>query len=130
MPDDWTSGPDQTVQLGAGPGLRFDRDVITVRAGSRIALTFSNNDGMQHNVVIVQPGAADAVGRRAVQLGVDAEALDYVPRTDEVLFHSSLLDGGAAETIYLQAPDTPGDYPFICTFAGHYTVMRGILRVE
>lgn len=130
MPADWEGGPDQTAQLGTEPGLSFDKSVLTVQAGSHVALTFTNDDEMQHNVVIVEPGAADAVGRAALQLGLQAEALEYVPRMDEVLYHTSLVAASQSETIYFQAPDTPGEYQFICSFAGHYITMRGILRVE
>ncbi len=130
MPTSWEDGPDQTVQLGTEPGLSFDKGELAVQAGSRVALTFTNDDEMQHNVVIVKPGAADAVGRAVLQLGLQAEALEYVPPTDEVLYHTSLVGASQSQTIYFQVPDTPGEYQFICSFAGHYITMRGILRVE
>ncbi|MEX0770486.1 MAG: plastocyanin/azurin family copper-binding protein [Balneolaceae bacterium] len=129
MPADWSQGPDQTLQLGTQPGLRFDREEMTVEAGSKIALTFSNEDDMLHNVVIVEPGAADPVGSQAMQLGLEGDALGYVPQMEEVLFHTSLLEPNESETIYFQVPDTPGDYQFVCTFPGHHITMRGILRV-
>lgn len=130
MPSDWANGPDRRIQLATEPGLRYDQDIITVEAGSKIAFTFENDDDMAHNVVIVEPETADDVGTAAMRLGLDAGALEYVPLVDEVLFHTSMLEPGQTETIYFEVPDTPGDYVYVCTFPGHYITMRGILRVE
>lgn len=129
MPAEWEGGPDVRIQLATEPGLRYDQEVISVKTGSRIAFTFNNDDDMVHNVVVTEPGMADEVGVAAMNLGLDADALEYVPGMDEVLYHSSMLQPGAVETIYFKVPETPGDYQFVCTFPGHYITMRGILRV-
>lgn len=130
MPESWTDGPDRTIRLGTRPGLRFDIERIEVEAGSRIALTFDNDDTMLHNVVIVRPGTADEVGEMAMNLGLDGDALEYVPNTDDVLFFTSMLQPGAVETIYFRAPESPGTYTYVCTFPGHHIIMRGELVVR
>jgi len=130
MPSEWVDGPDRRINLGTEAGLRFDQDLITVHAGSRVALTLTNSDDMFHNVVIVEPDAANPVGVAAMNLGLDADALEYIPRMDEVLYHSSMLGPGQTETIYFVVPEEPGDYEFVCTFPGHHISMRGIFRVE
>jgi azurin len=94
-----------------------------------VKLTFKNTDDMLHNVVFTMPGAANEVGEQALNMGLDGERLNYVPANPKVLFHTSLLQPGKSETIYFTAPDKPGDYPFVCTYPGHYLVMRGILKV-
>lgn len=129
MPPEWEGDPDMRIQLATGPGLRYDREVIRVQAGSKIAFTFNNDDDMVHNVVITEPGMADDVGVAAMNLGLDADALEYVPKMDEVLFHTSMLQPDQMETIYFAVPETPGDYEFVCTFPGHHFTMRGILQV-
>ncbi|MCC5906442.1 MAG: hypothetical protein JJU13_09560 [Balneolaceae bacterium] len=129
-PADWADGPDARIQLATEPGLLYDRDLIEAEAGSRIALTFTNDDDMAHNVVIVEPGKADEVGEAAMNLGLDADALEFVPRVDDVIYHTSMLEPGQTETIYFVVPDKPGDYEFVCTFPGHHFSMRGILRVR
>ena len=40
---------------------------------------------------------------------------------------AACLGGNAARAA---APQTPGDYDFLCTVPGHATVMRGVLRVR
>lgn len=128
-PAGWDTEPDVRIQLATEPGLQYDQNLITVQAGSRIAFTFENDDDMAHNVVITLPESADSVGEAAMNLGLDADALEFVPRMDEVLFHTSMLQPGQSETIYFEIPDTPGDYDFVCTFPGHHISMRGVLRV-
>ncbi len=130
MPTGWNGEADMTVELATRPGLMYDRELIEVSAGSKVALTFENDDDMAHNVVITVPGAADSVGEAAMNLGLDSDALEYVPRDENVLYHTSMLEPGQSETIYIEIPDQPGDYQFVCTFPGHYVNMRGILRVS
>ncbi|MEX0686746.1 MAG: plastocyanin/azurin family copper-binding protein [Balneolales bacterium] len=129
MPANWNNGADLTIQLGTLPGLRFDMDEITVEAGSKVALTFSNNDDMLHNFVIVQPETADLVGTHAMKLGLEGAELEYIPTSEEVLFHTSLLKPGEVETIYFVVPEETGNYEYVCTFPGHHLNMRGILKV-
>jgi azurin len=40
-----------------------------------------------------------------------------------------LINPGKNYTITFKVPATPGDYPYLCTFPGHWRTMNGILRV-
>ncbi|MHC4994347.1 MAG: plastocyanin/azurin family copper-binding protein [Planctomycetota bacterium] len=40
-----------------------------------------------------------------------------------------MLDNGDSETIEMTAPTEPGKYEFVCTFPGHYILMRGVMHV-
>ena len=128
MPKDWTQ-PDRVLKLGTKPGLKFDVTNFEVKAGSKVRLIFNNNDDMTHNVVIVAPGAADEVGNLALNLGLKGSEMSYVPNSSKVLFHTALIGPDATESIYFVAPTTPGEYSFICSFPGHASVMRGIIKV-
>lgn len=128
MPADWKQ-PDKVLKLGTKPGLKFDLNNLEVKAGSKVRLVFNNNDDMTHNVVIVSPGAADEVGNLALQLGLKGSQMNYVPVNSKVLFHTALLQPGTSESIYFVAPSKPGEYMFVCTYPGHASVMRGILKV-
>lgn len=130
MPSSWEGGADLTIRLGTQPGLRYDIEEIEVNAGDKIELVFDNDDDMQHNVVIVQPETADEVGEAAMQLGLQGGAMNYVPDSDNVLYHTSVLMPGRSETIYFTAPETPGTYTYVCTFPGHHIIMRGRLVVR
>ena len=130
MPADWTSGPDQTLTIGTKPGLKFDTDQLEVKAGSRVKLVFNNNDDMLHNFVITTPGAANMVGEAALKLNLNGPKMNYVPNTPNVLYHTNILQPESAESIYFTAPTTPGDYQFVCSFPGHYSLMQGTLKVK
>lgn len=129
QPSDWTSGPEQVIVMTPIPGLKFNINSVTVKAGSKIKLTFRNTDDMLHNIVITSPNAADDVGNLALNMGLNGERLFYVPNTSKVLYNTALLQPGKSESIYFTAPDKPGDYPFVCTYPGHYIIMRGIMKV-
>ena len=130
IPADWTNGPDQTITIGTKPGLKFDTDKLEVKAGSRVKLVFNNNDDMLHNFVITKPGEANAVGEAALNLGLNGPKLSYVPNTPKVLYHTNILQPETAESIYFVAPTEPGNYQFVCSFPGHYSLMQGTLVVK
>jgi azurin len=100
-----------------------------VKAGSRVKVVFNNNDDMLHNFVVVKPGMANPVGEAALRLNLNGPKMQYVPNSPNVLYHTNLLQPESAETIYFVAPTEPGDYQFVCTFPGHYTVMQGTFKV-
>ena len=117
------------IVIGTIPGLKFDQTLLTVKAGSKVKITFKNSDDMLHNFVIAKPGTADSVGSRALKLGLKGESMSFVPTSADVLFHTKLLHPKESETIYFIAPKKPGQYPYVCTYPGHYLVMRGMLKV-
>lgn len=129
MPSSWTKGPDQTITIGTKPGLKFDAAPIQVKAGSKIKLTFNNNDDMLHNLVLVTPDQAIAVGEAAFKMGLEATKNDYVPKTEKVIAHTKLLQPMSSETIYFTVPSKPGVYTIVCTFPGHYYVMQEKFKV-
>ena len=129
MPASWTGGPDQVINIGTVPGLKFDISEIQVKAGSRIRINLNNNDDMLHNLVITKPGTANAVGEAGLNLGLKGTEMNYVPKSDAVLFHTNIVEPEKSESIYFIAPKTPGIYQYLCTFPGHYTLMQGKLKV-
>ena len=112
--------------------LKFDKTELTVTAGEKVKLLFVNPDGAlhPHNVLIVKPGTAVRVGMLANRKMSDPEFMKNPnPKTQDVLFASKLLQAGEQEVIDFKAPSEPGDYPYVCTYPGHWAVMKGILKV-
>jgi azurin len=121
------------VKLSALPAkMLFDLDTISVRQGRLVSLTFENRDLMPHNVVIVQKGSAQKVGEAADAMAKQPDGFErhFVPRIPEVLFSTPLIEGGKSFNLNFTAPEQSGDYPFICSFPGHWQVMKGILKVK
>jgi azurin len=130
LPAHWEDGAELTIRMGTEPGLKFSVTDMTVEAGTRIKLIFSNPDDMPHNFILTQPGQADRVGEAALKLGVRGMELNYAPDLPAVLYYTKLLQPGTSQTLYFEAPAEPGVYPYVCTYPGHYVTMRGVLRVK
>ena len=112
-------------------GLKYDKEMIKAKAGEGLELKFVNMDGIQHNLVLIKPGTAEKVGTAADKMMSDPNAAKkhYVPDMPEILEFTPVLASEEAFIIHLRAPSEPGDYPYICTFPGHWRVMKGVLRV-
>jgi azurin len=131
VPGDWAGDEgDKTILLGTLPGLKFDTTLLTVKAGSRVRLVFRNADDMLHNFVLCAPGRGQIVGEAALALGIDGATKNFVPETNDVLYHTALTPPDSTDTIFFTAPTATGDYDYVCTFPGHSVTMKGILRVE
>lgn len=130
MPGSWLNGPDQEVVIGTIAGMKYDKKMVTVKAGSKIKLTLKNPDDMMHNLLIVKPGSVDKIATMAEKLGLKGMSMAFVPESDDVLAHTSLLEPGSSDAIYFVIPDVPGDYTFVCTFPAHAATMQGVFRVE
>ncbi len=127
------SGNGFQVNLSVVPDMmQYTEKLITVKAGQKVVIFFDNPDGMQHNLLIIKPGTLQKVGKAADDMLRDPKAADkqYVPSIPEILHYTRLLNTGESVSLEFIAPDQPGDYPYVCTFPGHWRGMNGILRVE
>ena len=114
----------------------YDIKEFTVKAGQKVKLTLVNPaesvTRQPHNIIIVKPGKKDVVGMAANAGLTDPDFLtkkQCVPESDDVLFHSKLVQPGAEETIEFTAPAEAGDYPYLCTYPGHWALMNGVMKV-
>jgi azurin len=111
--------------------MKYDLKNFTVPAGKPVEIIFENPDFMQHNLVITQQGAMETVGRSADKLAADPNGaeMQYVPSMPEVLFSTKLVNPQESVTLRFTAPAKPGDYPYVCTFPGHWRIMNGVMKV-
>lgn len=122
------------LELGVIPNvMQFDKKELTCKAGEKITLKFFNKAcALQHNFLLLKPGSKDAVGALADKMLSDPQSLAklYVPDSPDILVKPNKLIGiGQTDTIEFTAPAEPGDYPYICTFPGHWRLMNGVLKV-
>lgn len=112
--------------------MKFDQDTFRVKAGDKIVLEIDNLDGMEHNLLIAKPGTLEKVGAAADAMLRDPKASEkfYIPEIPEVLFSTKMIGPQELYTLTFTAPTTPGNYPFACTFPGHWRMMNGIMVVE
>jgi putative membrane-bound dehydrogenase-like protein len=111
--------------------MQFDKKEFTVRAGQKVILVLENPDGMQHNLVIIKPGTLEKVGAAADVLARDPKGAEknYVPQVPEVLHATKLVGTDESFVLEFTAPAASGDYPFVCTFPGHWRGMNGVMKV-
>ena len=111
--------------------MKFNKTTFTVKAGQTVILNLENPDFMQHNLVIAKPGTMKKVGAAADQMVQDPNGAEknYVPAIPEVLFATKLLNPEEKVTLKFIAPAKPGDYPYLCTFPGHWSIMNGVMKV-
>lgn len=110
--------------------MQYDKKEIIIKAGVDVTLIFENPDGMPHNLLIISPGSLETVGKAADDMlrNPDAAEKQYVPNIKEVLHHTSLVNSGESAVLKFTL-DTAGEYPFVCTFPGHWRGMHGVIKV-
>ncbi len=125
-------GPFQEVSISINQSaMTYTVSSITAKPNDAIRITLTNNGDVLHNVVIIQPGSIDRVGAQVEAMAKVplAEEHSYLPSTPDILFWMKLVETNKTGTLEFYAPARPGDYPFLCTFPGHWQTMRGVLHV-
>ena len=119
------------ITIETGSNLSFAIRSVHVEPGELIEFTLSNPDVVPHNWALVKPGTLKRVGDLANRLISDPEAAigHYIPESTDVLAYTDVVLPKEQFTIYFNAPDQPGHYPFLCTFPGHWRVMNGEMIV-
>lgn len=116
-----TADVELTIQLNDNyfGGNPSEPPTWTIAADQTVALALNNQGGLRHNWAIVEAGA-DVPEPFREGTGSHAELL---------LFDSGKLSGGDSGEALFEAPPA-GSYQIICTVAGHYPAMQGVLVVE
>lgn len=111
--------------------MRFDITTIVVEAGKPFEIVFENVDMMPHNVVVMQGGAREEIGKKADAMDPtpDRQGRAFVPDDNRILAATRLVEPGQKETLKMKAPDAPGDYEYVCTYPEHWMNMWGRLVV-
>ena len=124
---------DKTITLNTVPQkMAYDRTILHAMAGENLEITLKNTDEMPHNLVLLEEGKLEDFGALVDQFleSPDAAQHEYVPQSRYVLAYTKMLDPGEEGSIRFKVPEKPGDYPFVCTFPGHWRLMQGVLKVS
>ena len=120
------------ISLATVPSrMAYDTKELTVAPGTPVCITMSNPDTLQHNLLLVAPGAMAEMGIAGDRMGETAagKACQFVPDSPKVLAVMGLVEPGATGEIWFVAPMKPGTYPYVCTYPGHWRMMNGKLKV-
>lgn len=114
--------------------MKFNIEVIEASPGEEIRINFHNigrmpKQTMGHNWVLFKK-ISEADLNKLVMEAAQA-APDHLPKDrSAILVHTNILGPGQSESITFKVPTEPGEYPFACTFPGHFALMRGKLIVK
>ncbi|MGK6351941.1 PVC-type heme-binding CxxCH protein [Parapedobacter sp. DT-150] len=123
---------DESITIKAIVGeMKYDVTNFTAKAGQTLKIIFENPDHMQHNLLILKPGTLATVGQAADELAKQPNGaeMQYIPNTSDVLFSTPLVNPEGRYELTFTVPATPGEYPYVCTFPGHWRIMQGVMRV-
>lgn len=111
--------------------MRYDIPFFAVEAGKSVQIVLENHDLMPHNLVITVPEALKEVAQLGLQAGPNNgwNNLPYVPESEKVLHATAMVPADQQATLTFTAPDTPGEYPYVCTFPQHWYRMYGVMVV-
>ena len=119
------------IILNSDDLMRFDKNILLVQSGQKITLTLNHVGKMDksimgHNFVLLKKDV-DVIA--FAEKAVLAKNNEYIPEGDEVIVYTKLLGGGESDTITFDAPEK-GYYTYLCTFPGHWGLMKGKLVVK
>ena len=127
---------DHEITISGNDTMQFDIKNFDVTAGNKVKIIFKNTGklpkiAMGHNLVLLKKGVtAIAFGQKA--LGAGANAVNPLPDSlkGDVIANTKLLGPGEEEIVTFTAPSEKGAYEYVCTFPGHFAMMRGTMTVK
>jgi azurin len=123
----------RTIEITANDQMKFSVATIEAKAGEELKVVLENvgmlpKQAMGHNWVLLKAGTDVAAFGAA---SATAAATDYIPPAlkDQVIASIHVLGPKEKGDVTFKAP-APGEYPFICSFPGHFALMKGTLTVK
>ena len=127
---------DCATTVSSDDALRFKPEKIEIPLACKTFTVTLQHTGrlpklaMGHNWVLAQLKDLDGVARTGMLTGADNHYVD--PKDARVLAHTSVVGGGESTSVTFDTTKlvTGERYGFICTFAGHSPVMRGVIVLK
>lgn len=126
---------EKNVDIVGKDNLKFSVERITAKPGESVTVKLTTDtampaQAMSHNWVLLTAKADPQAFSNAAMTARDN---DYIPadKSGQIIAHTEMLAGGKSDTVTFKAPSKPGEYPYICTFPGHFAAgMKGTLIVK
>jgi azurin len=127
------AGP-REIDLTANDTMHYDTTALTASPGEALKVVLTNVGVspitvMGHNWILLKPGTDYVAFATAASQAKDT---GYIPAAlqDQIIAKIDLLGPRKSGEADFNAPTTPGDYPYLCSFPAHYLNMHGILTVK
>ena len=125
----------RVIDINATDDMKFSVTNITAKPGETLLVRLHiiskmPKVAMSHNFVLFNAGTTEKQLADFAAAGMAKGPVTFIPDNMKSLVVASTLMGGAGEVVEttFTVPKTPGTYPYICSFTGHYLVgMKGTL---
>jgi azurin len=125
----------RTVEIVGTDDMKFNTTTIDAKRGEQLRIKLVAKGAMpkiamSHNVVVLKKEADAAAFATAA---ASARATDFIPAANkgDVIAHTPLAGNGETVEVVFKVPAVAGNYPFLCSFPGHFVVgMKGNLVVK
>lgn len=125
----------KVVEMKGTNQMKFTVTKITAKPGQKITVKLTTVSdlppaAMSHNFVLLKASANPSSFAMAAMKSKDN---GYIPAKlkGKIIAHTDLASGGETVTVTFTAPEKSGEYPYICTFPGHFSGgMKGTLVVQ
>ena len=127
---------DCATGIESDDALRFSSEKIEIPSACKNFTVTLKHTGrlpklaMGHNWVLAKLSDLDGVARTGMLAGADHSYVD--PKDTRVLAYTGVVGGGESTSVTFDtAKLIPGErYGFVCTFAGHSPLMRGVIILK
>jgi azurin len=125
----------QKVEVTVNDQIRYSAKTIDAKVGVPIEITLRHTGkipkaNMSHNMVILKPGSMVAmISARCVGAKDKNYVADDAETKAAVVVASPQLGPGESYVLRF-TPTQAGEYPFLCTYPGHFGEMNGVIVVK
>lgn len=129
-----TQAASRVIEVTGDDTMKFSVAQIEAKPGEALEVVFTNagtvpREAMAHNFVLLKPLSDDQIAAFAASAA--AKSPSFLPDDESlILAHTKTLGPKESDKVDFTAPTAPGEYPYICTFPGHYMLMHGKLIVK
>jgi azurin len=125
----------RTVEIVGTEDMKFSLATINAKPGEQIKVRLVVKGSMPkiamaHNFVLLTKGAKVVDFATAA---MNARATDFIPadKKADIVAHTTLAGAGETVEVTFKVPAAAGEYPYLCTFPGHFQAgMKGSLVVK
>ena len=127
---------DQTVAITADDKMMYGTTAFEVKAGTKVKVSLKNvgmipKIAMGHNFVLLKKGETAFGFGPPVVVNGGTHDNGFIPPKDKekILAYTKMLGPGETDSVIFSVPET-GEYEYLCTFPGHFALMRGKMTVK
>jgi azurin len=125
----------RTIEIIGTEDMKFSVPTITAKPGEQLRVRLTSKGAMPkiamaHNFVLLNRKANVT---DFVTAAMNARATDFIPadKKADVIAHTGLAGAGETVEVTFKVPAAAGDYPYLCSFPGHFQAqMKGTLTVK